>query len=141
VADAGLPESALKIYNSDHPMGDAGYRLTARALADRELTAIVYSSSLMAVEGQSAIHRAGERNVALASMDDGLHYLDLSRLAERVTFVRSSLHDAGIALIEELARQCDKHEKPRGTLIPTSFHVLPSWDASRLDEPLPMSRR
>lgn len=140
VADAGLPMDALSIYSSDHPMGDAGYRLTDRALADKSITAIVYSSSLMAVEGQAAIQGVG-RKLALASMDDSLHYLDLGRLEGKVSFLRSSLHDAGVALIEELARQCDRGESPRGTIVPSTFHILPEWDASRLTEPLPMNRR
>jgi LacI family transcriptional regulator len=141
VADGGLPSDALMVLNSDHPMGDAGYRLTERALADRAVSAIVYSSSLMAVEGQAAMQRAGNRDVALASMDDSLHYLDLGRLEGKVSFVRSSLHDAGIALIEELARQCDRGEQPRGTTIPMSFDVLPELDASGLEAPLPRNRR
>lgn len=141
VADGGLPSTALAIHSSSHPMGDAGYRLTEQALSDPRVTAIVYSSSLMAVEGQAALQRVENRQIALASMDDSLHYLDLSRLQHKVSFLRSSLHDAGVALIEELARQCDDGEAPRGTLIPTRFHILPDLDASGLDAPLPANRR
>ena len=141
IADGGLPAGALTVLNSDHPMGDAGYRLTERALEDAAVSAIVYSSSLMAVEGQAALQRADGRDIALASMDDSLHYLDLGRLDGRVSFIRSSLHDAGMALIEELARQCDRGERPRGTLVPTTFHLLPELDASGLNAPLPMGRR
>lgn len=141
IADGGLPASALTIYNSDHPMGDAGYRLTIEALSNPKVTAVIYSSSLMAVEAQAAIQQADGRHIALASMDDGLHYLDLSRLAKRVTFVRSSLRDAGMALIAELARQCDRNERPRGTLISSTFHPALDIDASGIDAPLPAARR
>lgn len=141
VADGGLPADALTILNSEHPMGDAGHRLTERVLEDTSTTALVYSSSLMAVEGQAVLQREADRRLALASVDDGLHYLDLGQLGGKVTYLRSSLHDAGVALIEELARQCDRGEAPRGTLVPMTFHVLPGWDASGLDAPLPMGRR
>lgn len=144
VADSGLPAHTVTTYNTSHPMGDAGYRLTSRALADTKVSAIMYSSTLMAVEGQSAIQQAGDRPagpLAIVSMDDELHYLDLDRLAHNVSFVRSSLRDAGIALIEELARQCDRGAAPRGTLIPSTFHVIPGLDSSSIAEPLPMNRR
>jgi LacI family transcriptional regulator len=144
VADAGLPPEALTIHNSLHPMGDAGYALTAKALADDRVTAILYSSSLMAVEGHAAIQQLGERRqgpVAMASMDDGLHYLDLGRVAGRVSFVRSSLREAGIALIGELVRQCEHGGPPQGHLLASSFHVAPGLDAGVLDEPLPANRR
>lgn len=141
VADGGLAADALTIVNSEHPMGDAGYRLTVRALEDPATTAIVYSSSLMVVEAQAALQQVQGREVAVASMDDSLHYLDLSRLDGRVSFVRSSLHDAGVALIEELARQCDRGEAPRGTLVPMSFHILPGLDKATLDLPVPAGRR
>lgn len=144
VADAGLPAEAVSIYNSLHPMGEAGYVLTQRALGDAAMTAILYSSSLLAMEGHAAIVETGERKngpIAIASMDDDLHYLDLTRIAGRVSFVRSSLRDAGLALVEELARQCDRHEAPRGTLMPSSFHVAPGLDAASLDELLPAHRR
>jgi LacI family transcriptional regulator len=58
-----------------------------------------------------------------------------------VTLVRSSLKDAGIALIAELSRQCDKNESPRGTLIPSSFRVAAGLDPASVDERLPMRRR
>lgn len=140
IADGGLDADAVTILNSDHPMGDTGYRLTERALTDGRVTAIVYSSSLMAVEGQTALQQAG-RDITVASMDDRLHYLDLGRLAGRVSFLRSSLHDAGMALVEEIARQCDGNDKPRGTIIPTTYHIADGLDASTLDEPLPAQRR
>ncbi len=141
VADSGLPGEALTVYNSGHPMGGVGYLLTQRALENERATAIVYSSSVMAMEGQAAIQSAGKRSLAIASMDDNLHYLDLGRLAGNIALVRSSLQDAGLALVEELARQCDKGAPPRGTIIPTTFHVPADWDTSRLDDPLPARRR
>jgi hypothetical protein len=41
----------------------------------------------------------------------------------------------------ELINQCEHGLEPRGHVIPSSFHILHSLDASVLDEPLPMSRR
>jgi LacI family transcriptional regulator len=144
VADAGLPQDALAIYNSAHPMGDAGFRLTQRALADTRVTAILYSSILLLVEGYEVLAGAGLRDgrpIAIASMDDELRHIDQSRLAPRVSFVRSSLHDAGFALIAELSRQCDDGQPPRGFMVPSSFQVAPDLDGSSLDEPLPPARR
>ena len=74
-------------------------------------------------------------------MDDELHYLDLSPYAGQWTFVRSSLREAGQALIDELIRQCEKGGPGRGTLIPSSFHVVPGLDDSVLQQPLPDHRR
>jgi LacI family transcriptional regulator len=144
LADAGLPADSVTILNSLHPMGDAGFRLTTEALTDPTITAVLYSSSLLVMEGHEVIARAGERNgkpIAIASIDDQLRYLDLSRLADRVTFVHSSLRDAGTALIEELSRQCDRHEAPSGTLIPSHFQVLPGMDASGVAAPIPAHRK
>ncbi|HZY68359.1 MAG TPA: substrate-binding domain-containing protein [Devosia sp.] len=144
VADAGLPEDSVAIYNSAHPMGDAGFRLTQRALADTKVTAILYSSILLLVEGYEVLAGAGLRDgrpIAIATMDDELRHIDQSRLAPRVTFVRSSLHDAGVALIEELSRQCDGGQPPSNVLVPSRFQVAPGIDGATLDEPLPMSRR
>jgi LacI family transcriptional regulator len=144
MADAGLPPDALTVLNSLHPMGDAGFRLTQQALADARITAVIYSSVLMAIEGQPVIAAAGQRGgreIAVASMDDELHYLDLSRVAERVNFVRSSLHDAGVALLRELARQCDEGLPPSGTIVPSRFHILPGLDAASIDAPLPPHRQ
>jgi LacI family transcriptional regulator len=138
--DCGLGPANLAVFNSLHPMGHAGFKLTRLALKDEKITAIIYSSILMAIEGNAAIVDAG-RDIALATMDDELHYLDLTQIADRVIFVRSSLRDAGIALVEELSRQCDHGEKPRGTIVPSSFHVLPGMDTSCLDQPLPEHRR
>lgn len=141
MSDHGLAHENLTMLNTVHPMGDAGFRLTQQALEDRRNTAILYSSALMAIEGHSAIVEAKAQHVALASMDDQLHYLDINRIAGAVTFVRSSLRDAGLALVAELARQCERKETPRGTLIPSYFHVQAALDASGLYEPLPPHRR
>jgi LacI family transcriptional regulator len=144
IADAGLSPDALLVFNSAHPMGDAGFRLTQQALADTRVTAVVYSSILLLVEGYELLANAGLRDgrpIAVATMDDELRHIDQSRLASRVTFARSSLHDAGFALIAELSRQCDDGHPPRGVMVPSSFHVAPGLDGSSLDEPLPASRR
>jgi LacI family transcriptional regulator len=136
LADEGLPSGTVRVLNSLHPMGEAGFQLTTQALADPDVTAILYSSSLMAVEGHAAVVRAGAgRDLAIATMDDELHYLDLSPYAEQWTFVRSSLREAGLALIGELIRQCEKGGPPEGILIPSSFHIASGLDRSVLDEP------
>jgi|EndMetStandDraft_2_1072991.scaffolds.fasta_scaffold24605_2 LacI family transcriptional regulator len=144
IADAGLPEDALTIFNSAHPMGDAGFRLTQRAIADTRVTAVLYSSILLLIEGYEILAAAGLRDgrpIAIATMDDELRHIDQSRLASRVSFVRSSLHDAGFALIAELSRQCDAGEAPRGVLVPSRFQVAPDMDGSSLDLPLPAGRQ
>jgi len=137
--DAGMPGATVVTFNSMHPMGDAGFALTRQALADPEVTAILYSSTLMAVEGHAAIVRSG-RKLAIATMDDELHYLDLSPFAGQISFVRSSLREAGGALIAELIRLCEAGGGPRGTLVPSTFHIVPRLDASTLDRPLPARR-
>lgn len=144
VADAGLPADSVTIYNSAHPMGDAGFRLTQQALADARITAVIYSSILLLVEGYevwaAAEPRAG-RPIALATMDDRLSHIDPTRMLSRVTFLRSSLREAGTALIRELSRQCDDREAPQGTLIGSLFQVVPDFDPRSIDEPLPLKRR
>jgi LacI family transcriptional regulator len=120
-------------------MGDAGHTLTEAALADPKVTAILYSSTLMAIEGHAAIARSG-RDIAVASMDDELHYIDLSSLAGSFTTVRSSLRDAGAALIGELIAQCEAGGKPGGHLIPSHFSVAQGLDSGVLAEPLPPQR-
>lgn len=140
--DAGLGTANLKVLNSLHPMGEAGFKLTALALVDPLVTAILYSSTMMAVEGHAAIIRSGGgRQLAIATMDDELHYLDLSPFAGQFSFVRSSLRDAGAGLIRELIRQCETSGPGQGQLIPSSFHVAPGMDPSVLAEPLPANRR
>jgi LacI family transcriptional regulator len=90
----------------------------------------------MAVEGHAAVARSGRR-VCIATMDDELHYLDLSPFAGEFTYVRSSLRAAGATLVAELIRQCETGEPPRGTLLPSSFHVTPGLDAAILHAPVP----
>jgi LacI family transcriptional regulator len=144
VADAGLAPDTVTVHNSAHPMGDAGFRLTREALADTRVTAVLYSSIMLMVEGFGVLSSAGLRDgrpIAIATMDDDLRHIDRSRLAARVSFVRSSLHDAGFALISELSRQCDDGLPPGGTLIPSAFQVAPDIDGSSLDAPLPPARR
>ena len=142
LVDGGLSPSNVTVLNSLHPMGDAGYKLTSLALADPRVTAILYSSTLMAVEGHAAVVRAGgDRKLDIATMDDELHYIDLSPFAEQFSYVRSSLRDAGAALIAELLSQCEESSAPRGHLIESKFHVLPRLDARVLDQPLPSGRR
>jgi LacI family transcriptional regulator len=144
VADAGLPANAVTVLNSAHPMGDAGFRLTKQALEDPKVTAIIYSSILLLVEGYEVWSGAAPRQgrpVALATMDDVLRHIDPTRLVPRVNFVRSSLKDAGAALIDELSRQCDGGEAPRGTLINSTFQIVPELDPSTIEDPLPARRR
>lgn len=142
--DAGLPADSLRVYNSAHPMGDAGFSLTQQALTDTRVTAVIYSSILLLVEGYEVLAGAGLRDgrpIAIATMDDELRHIHSSRLAQRVTFVRSSLRAAGHALIAELSRQCDDGLAPTGILMKSSFHVAPDLDARSLDDPLPLARR
>ena len=136
LADAGLPADAIKILNSLHPMGEAGFKLTETALADHKVTAILYSSTLMAVEGHAAVLSSG-RDIAVATMDDELHYIDLSGYARQFTLVRSSLRDAGAALIAELIRQCEQKGAPAGHLVTSSYHLAQGLDGAVLKQPLP----
>ena len=128
LAERDLPPETVRILNSRHPMGMFGYQLTQRALEDKKSTALLYSSSIMAVEGQAAIARSGRRigrDIAVATMDDELRYVDLSPYASTFSFVRSSLHLAGTAIVEELVRLCERDPSPNGTLMPARFHMLP----------------
>ena len=139
--DLGLGAETVRVLNSLHPMGDAGFKLTQEALSDARITALLYSSTLMAVEGHAAVARRGAgRKIAIATMDDELHYIDLSSFSDQFTFVRSSLRHAGGALIAELIRQCETGGPGGGKLIPSTFHVLSELDASMLGEPLPRGR-
>jgi len=141
-ADAGLGQDAVTVFNSLHPMGDAGFKLTTQALADSRVTAIIYSSTLMAVEGHAAVVRsAGRRQIAVATMDDELHYIDLSPFAGQFSLVRSSLREAGAVLISELIRQCNENGPGRGVIVPSTFEVAQGVDGRVLHEPLPPKRR
>ncbi len=142
LADAGLPPASVRVLNSLHPMGDAGFGLTQQALEDPRVTAILYSSALMAVEGHAAIVRnAPERPLAIATMDDELHYIDLTPFAGQFTRVRSSLREAGGALIAELVRQCNTPGPGRGVIVPSRFEVAAGLDPAPLAQPLPAARR
>lgn len=124
LADLGLgPDTAL-VLEGTHPMGDAGFQLTEIALAQPDITAFIYSSMIMAIEGQGALARAGKRtgtDVMVATMDDQLHYIDVAPFEGAMTFVRSSLRDAGVALVEELIAECERTSPPRGTVVPSHF--------------------
>jgi LacI family transcriptional regulator len=142
LSDGGVSASAVRFYNSLHPMGEAGFRLTEQAVADPKITAIIYSSALMAVEGHAAIVRsAGDRNIAVATMDDELHYIDLSPFDGQFTRVRSSLRDAGAAVIAELIRQCNESGPGRGIEIASQFDIAHGLDAGVLATPIPAKRR
>jgi LacI family transcriptional regulator len=142
LADGGFGKDTVKIYNSLHPMGDAGYKLTHLALGDPKVTAIIYSSTLMAVEGHAAIVRGDpRRKLAIATMDDELHYIDLTPFAGQFNTVRSSLRDAGGALITELIRQCNEPGPGQGVIIPSTFEIAHGIDGTVLREPLPTKRR
>jgi len=128
LTERGLPPETVHILNARHPMGLFGYQLTEQALADKKATAIIYSSSIMAVEGQAAIARMGRqvgKDIAVATMDDNLRYVDLSPYQGVFSFIRSSLHAAGRAIAEELIRQCEDGATPRGTLIAATFDAQP----------------
>lgn len=140
VADFGLPPDTVTVFNSTHPMGDFGFRLTSQALTDESLGAIIYSSILLAVEGYPALQAADRQGVAVATIDDGLQHLDLSRFAHSWTFCRSSLREAGIALIDELVRQCDRGQPPRGTLIASRLEIAAGLDPTSAGELLPAHR-
>ncbi|WP_158626032.1 LacI family DNA-binding transcriptional regulator [Arsenicitalea aurantiaca] len=140
IADAGLPPDTLRLHNGVHPMGEAGYRLTELALADPDIDAILYSSILMAIEGQAAIRAVRGENhaIAVGTMDDRLAYVDLTPHAGRMTRVRSSLREAGRALVEELVRRCEDHIAPRGTLMASEFVLAEGMDGASLALPLPV---
>ena len=140
LADGGYGPECLLALNSLHPMGEAGFALTAQALADGRVTAILYSSALMAMEGRPAILESG-RAIAVANMDDQLHYIDLAPLRDTVTFVRSSLRDGGRRLMAELIRQCEEGGPPRGHLVASHFHVAGGLDPRTLEAPVPAGRR
>lgn len=135
LAEWDLPPETLMRLNTVHPMTHAGFHLTERVLEDGGITAIVYSSALMAVEGFSALGRAGVevgRDIAVASMDDELVHLNLAPYVDHATFVHSSLREAGHALAEEAWRQCEEGGPGRGHLIGTEFRVHKDLDAGRV---------
>ncbi|MBU1175314.1 MAG: substrate-binding domain-containing protein [Alphaproteobacteria bacterium] len=131
----GLPPDTVRIYNTSHPMGESGYDMTARALEEVAPSAILYSSALMAVEAQAALIKAGHvigETIAIASMDDRLHHLDLAPLDGRITLARSSLREAGRILATELIRACEGADEARGVIVPVEFVLADGFDGSRL---------
>lgn len=138
MADMGMPPDTVRNLSAVHQMSDAGFQLTEQAIDDAKITAILYSSTLMAVEGHAAIVRAGRqagKDIAIATMDDELHYLDLSPFRGQFSFVRSSLRDAGAMVVKELINECEKKGPPKGTIIPSSFHVADDLDDAILKTP------
>lgn len=135
VADMNMPPETARILSTVHPMSDASFQLTEQAISDSSVTAILYSSSLMAVEGHSAILRAGRNSadIAIGTMDDELNYLDLSPFEGQFTFVRSSLRKAGEAVVSQLINICEKQVEPNGIIIPSSFHIADGMDGSIID--------
>ena len=136
--DLGLPRDTVRILNTVHPMGDAGYQHTEQVLEDKSISAILYSSALMAVEGHSAILQAGRRagdNLEVATIDDQLNFIDLTPFAGRFTFAHSSLRDAGVVVVEKLILKCEKNDAPNGTLMPHTFAFSTQLDASVLSTP------
>ena len=127
--DRGKAGDHLAVYNAVHPMVHAGYQLTKKALEDKEVTAILYSSAVMAVEGQAAIASAGRtigKDVEVATMDDELRHVDLTSLEGLISFVRSPLNESGHALVRQLMKQVQKKGAPEGELIPARFCLRPS---------------
>lgn len=132
--DLGLPQDTCLYLRGSHPMFEAGYQLTELALGESDVTAFLYSSVLLAVEGLTALNRAGKkpgRDVMIAAMNDELQYLHLPNEGADMTFVRSSLRAAGRALVAEVIRQCERG-KISGTMIPSLFDVAPCIDASAI---------
>lgn len=125
LADLGLPLDTMMYLEGTHPMDHAGYELTELALADAGVTAFLYSSIILAVDGVAAIRRAGRvpgRDTMVATMNDELHYLNLAPVDGVITYVRSSLRSAGRALVAEVIRQCESGQVS-GTLLPSLFDI------------------
>lgn len=142
--ELGLPPDTALILNGAHPMGESGYHLTEQALEDKRITAILYSSTLMAIQGQAVLTRAGLRigtDMMIATMDDDLRYFSLLSHDGTITFVRSSLHDAGTAVVEKLIAQCEHGARPTGTVIPSHFELADGLSAATLDPGLDLHRR
>ncbi|WP_196259476.1 LacI family DNA-binding transcriptional regulator [Pelagibacterium limicola] len=132
--DMGLSQDSCLYLRGTHPMFEAGYQLTELALGEPGVTAFLYSSVLLAVEGMSALSRAGRkpgRDVMIAAMNDELQYLHLPHDGANMTFVRSSLRAAGRALVAEVIRQCERN-KVSGTLIPSLFDLAEGVDPAAI---------
>jgi len=125
----GESRDALQVYNAVHPMVHAGYQLTTKALEDPSVTSILYSSAVMAVEGQAAIASSGRqigKDLEIATMDDELRHVDLSSLEGKISFVRSPLNESGHALVRQLMNQVQKKGPPAGELVPARFCLRPN---------------
>ena len=136
LSELGLPKETVTTLNARHPMANAGHQLTQRALEDTKITAILYSSALMAVEGQPALIKAGRepgKNIAIATMDDVLNYLDLSPYEGLFTYVRSSLREAGAQLVSSLVLQCEDNSLHPQTVIPSKIILAQDMDGQVLD--------
>lgn len=133
----GLPPGTVTVLNTKHPMTHASTQLTEQVVDECRSTAILYSSAWMAVEGYSALTRRGiapGRDITIATMDDELRHLDLEPYAGIFNIVHSSLREAGHALVDELFRQCERGEAPRGTMIGAYYSIRPGLDASAVPE-------
>ncbi|MFT6658180.1 LacI family DNA-binding transcriptional regulator [Maritalea sp.] len=125
----GENRDALTVFNAVHPMVHAGYQLTKKALEDPHVTAILYSSAVMAVEGQAAIASSGReigKNLEVGTMDDELRHVDLTSLEGQISFARSPLNESGHALVRQLMKQIQKKGPPEGELIPARFSLRPN---------------
>jgi LacI family transcriptional regulator len=130
-----LSADSVTYLSTTHPMGLAGYQLTEQALADPSVTAILYSSTIMAMEGQAAVSRAGRvagEDLAVATMDDGLRHVDLSPYQDVFTFARSPLRDAGEKLVDALVARCERDEPPSGKEMDVTFHIAQGLDSAGL---------
>lgn len=137
LADMNLPPESLKVFNAVHPMVHAGFQLTQKALEDPEITAILYSSAVMAVEGQAAIENSNRtigEDLEIATMDDELRHVDLSPLEGRISFARAPLNDSGHALVRQLMKRVQGKSGPSGELIPGRFKLRPNLPAHLVPE-------
>lgn len=127
-----LPPDSLQVFNAVHPMIHAGFELTQKALEDPEVTAILYSSAVMAVEGQAAIENSSRtlgEDLEVATMDDELRHVDLRPLDGRISFARSALYDSGHALVRQLMKRIKGKSGPAGELIAGRFKLRPNLPA------------
>lgn len=131
----GLGAENLIIVNSQHPMGRSSNALTFAALEDSSVTALLYSSATMLANSGAALKDRGRvisENLSVVSVDDCLAHIDLAPFSDKVTFLRSSLQEAGQALIEVLMRQIEHGEEAVEVFMPTVFHTERGLDVSGL---------
>ncbi|MCF4097737.1 LacI family DNA-binding transcriptional regulator [Maritalea mediterranea] len=128
---AGLSEG-LSVYNAVHPMVHAGFQLTQKALENPDITAIIYSSAVMTVEGRAAIeasNRTVGEDLEIATMDDELRHVDVRHLEGLISFVRAPLNDSGHALVRQLMKRIQNKGGPSGELVPGRFKLRPHLPA------------